>query len=254
MTTKNNRPSRLAQTLESPGADQWYPVWEEEKMWDKVSELSASTTNSSRRKYGFWIILLGLCWSASGTDRVADAQKSRAVEPLKTAPVARIELPSKQKIVPVDIQMLRRMSDKKIALPHSLPSATADSFLLDSVVDEALAIETTLSPLPQIGHLAWVQQVYPTTLSPVQLPPKPWRKKHSTLYTLRVPETPYDWDLKEGFVRRLEQQVKSVPVPHNGWMAFQLHWESGTAFTLTHHSRDTLNLQDTEIHLRTKNR
>jgi hypothetical protein len=209
----------------------------------------------NKKKYGFWIIVLGLCWSASGTDRVHDVQKSRAVEPLKIAPVARIELPSKQKFVPVDIQMPRRTSGKKIALPHSQPSATADSFLLDSPVDEALAIETNLSPLLQIGHVAWVQQVYPTTLSPVQLPTKPRRKKYSTLYTLRVPETPFDWDMNDGYVRRLERQLKSaVPPPNNGWMAFQLHWESGTAFTLIHHSRDTLNLQDTEIHLRTNNR
>lgn len=251
MTTKNNRPTKFAQTLESPGADQWYPVWEEEKMWAKVSELSASTTNSRRRKYWLWFLVLGLWWSASAAERLS----TRHVPSHETVPIAHTESTRKPRISPISNQPQPAGSPKKSSLSPLPKNPVLNLLPADSVAKEEVLIAEKFMPLPRISGLATAQQVSSTTLIQIPLPPKPWRKKYSTLYTLRVPETPFDWDMNDGYVRRLERQLKSaVPPPNNGWMAFQLHWESGTAFTLVHHSRDTLNIQDTEIHLRTKNR
>lgn len=251
MTTKNNRPTKLAQTLESPAADQWYPVWEEEKMWGKVNKLSASTTHSRRRKYWLWVLVLGLWWSTSAAERLS----THHVPSQKTVPIAHTENTSKPRVSPIAIQLQPAGSPQKTSLSPLPKSPALNLFQADSLAKEEVLIAETFMPLSGIHCLSTAQQVSSTTLTQIQLPPKPWRKKYSTLYTLRVPETPFDWDMNDGYVRRLERQLKSaVPPPNNGWMAFQLHWESGTAFTLVHHSRDTLNIQDTEIHLRTKNR
>lgn len=251
MTTKNNRPTKLAQTLENPAADQWYPVWEEEKMWYKVSSLSAAATNSRRRKYWLWVLLLGIWWSASAAERLS----AHHVPSQKTVPIAHTESTKKPRTNPIAIQLQPAGSHKKTSLTPLPKSPTLNLLPADSLAKEEVFIADKFMPLPRINDLATAQQVSSTTLTQIQLPPKPWRKKYSTLYTLRVPETPFDWDMNDGYVRRLERQLKSaVPPPNNGWMAFQLHWESGTAFTLVHHSRDTVSIQDTEIQLRTKNR
>lgn len=248
MTTKNNQPTKLSQILESPAADQWYPVWDEEKMWAKVNALSV--TSSRKRKYALWILALGICWITVATERL----KTQVTQTQKRVPIAQVESAISKRVAPIAIQILPPSFSKKTKL-GLFPKGSIKQVQPDSLAGEKEFNAAKFLPLNEIRSRATPQKVFATTLTQIQLPPKPWRKKHSTLYTLRVPETPFDWNSNDGFVRRLERQIKSaIPPPNNGWVAFQLHWESGTAFTLVHRSRDTLSIQDTEIQLPTKNR
>lgn len=248
MTTKNNQPTRLSQILESPAADQWYPVWEEERMWAKVSGLSV--TSARKRKYALWILVLGVGWITVQTERL----KTQVTPTQKRVPIAQVESAISKRVAPIAIQILPPSFSKKTRL-GLFPKGSIDLVQPDSLAGKKEFIAEKFLSLPEIHSLATPQEVFATTPTQIQLPPKPWRKKHSTLYTLRVPEIPFDWDINDGYVRRLERQIKSaVPPSNNRWVAFQLHWESGTAFTLVHRSRDTLSIQDTEIQLPTKNR
>lgn len=247
MTTKNEQPTRLAQILEHPEADQGYPVWEEASVWKKLNALAKKPAPSKRRKYWLWAMAFMIVWAATGTERLEVPEKIQPASSKEIKPMAQVELQPTQEVGLIRISAPKVHRKDGSISPILLSYAPTTPPPSDSTYHNKAIILETIDALPALASLSKERKVL-LGKKPL-LPPQPWRKKYSTLYTLRVPEIPFDWDVHTGFVQRLERQLKFNNQPGNGWIAFQVHWDSGTAFTLVHQSRDSIAVQHPEIQL-----